>query len=134
MRIKNHPLHDIALFSQLSRGELDRIALVATEIRMPAGTVLMSQGAIGKEMVFVLDGVLEVSRDDRYVADICAGSFAGEAALLTDTPRNSTVTTKTDTRLLHIDGRGFSSLCRDIPQFNNMLVPVAAERFAATAN
>jgi CRP-like cAMP-binding protein len=134
MRTKNHPLHDVALFSNLSKTELDRIALVATELRMPAGTVLMTQGTAGKEMVFVLDGVLEVTRNRQHVADISAGSFAGEAALLSHEPRNSTVTTKTATTLLHIDGRGFSSLCREIPQFNEMLVPVAAQRAATPIN
>jgi CRP-like cAMP-binding protein len=128
MRTKDHPLSDIAMFSKMSRAELDRVALVATELRMPAGTVLMSQGAIGKEMVFVLDGLLEVTRNNEHVADIGPGSFAGETALMTNAPRNSTVTTKTASRLLHIDGRGFSSLRRDVPALDDVLKPVIAQR------
>ena len=127
-------LRKVPLFANLDRQELDALGLLATELSFPPGQVLLRQGDRAYEMFIVLDGTLEVTRDDIYIADIGPGGFAGEMALLTDSPRNATVTTKSDVRLLHVDARSLQNLLQSIPQIAVKMLPIVAGRVAANSH
>jgi len=121
-------LKSIPLFAGLDRHELDVIASAAVELRLPAGRVLMSQGAVAHEMFVVMEGTLEVIRDGEHVADIGAGGFAGEMALLTHAHRHASVVAKTDVTVLDIDGRSFSFVLEEAPQIAVKMLPIVAGR------
>jgi CRP-like cAMP-binding protein len=122
-------LKQVPLFSELDDDELDQVASKATDLVLKAGSVIMREGATAHEMVIVMDGTLEVTRADEHVADIGAGGFAGEMALISRAHRNSTVTAKTDVALLHIDGRDFAALLQDVPRFAVKMLPIIVNRF-----
>lgn len=122
----------VPLFAELSPHDLDHLHRVATTLDLAAGTVLMEQGAIGQEMVVVVEGVLDVVRDDQHIADIGAGEVAGELALLCHRPRNSRVVAKTDVSVVHIDGRGFAALLEEVPQIAVRMLPIVARRVPAS--
>jgi CRP-like cAMP-binding protein len=124
-------LRQVPLFSDLDSEELDIVGQAATDLDLEAGSVLMREGAIAYEMIVVVAGTLEVTRYGQHIADIGPGGFAGELALLTHAPRNSTVTAKTDVSLLHIDSRVFSTLLHDVPQIAVKMLPVVASRALA---
>lgn len=121
-------LRRVPLFADLDRRELDELGRHVTEISVPAGHLLVRQGTVGHEMFVVVEGTVEVTRDGVYIADIGPGGFAGEMALLTKAPRNSTVIAKTGVTLLHIDGRSFQTLLEDVPQIAVKMLPVVAGR------
>ena len=121
-------LKSIPLFAGLDKHELDVIASSAVELRLPAGRVLMSQGAVAHEMFVVMDGTLEVIRDGEHVADIGAGGFAGEMALLTHAHRHASVVAKTDVTVLDIEGRSFSFVLEEAPQIAVKMLPIVAGR------
>lgn len=121
-------LKSIPLFAGLDRHELDVIASAAVELRLPAGRVLMSQGAVAHEMFVVMEGTLEVIRDGEHVADIGAGGFAGEMALLTHAHRHASVVAKTDVTVLDIEGRSFSFVLEEAPQIAVKMLPIVAGR------
>lgn len=127
-----HAYHDhlkqVPLFADLDIDELDEVAQCATQLDYKAGKVLMSEGGSAHEMFVVVEGELEVTRGGEHVADLGPGSFAGEMALLTHTHRNSTVTTKTAASVLHLDGRGFSAVLRDVPSIAAKMLPIIASR------
>lgn len=122
-------LKQVPLFSELDDDELDQVASKATDLVLKAGSVIMREGATAHEMVIVMDGTLEVTRGDDHVADISAGGFAGEMALISRAHRNSTVTAKTDVALLHIDGRDFAALLQDVPRVAVKMLPIIVNRF-----
>lgn len=127
-----HSHHDhlkqIPLFAGLDKSELDAVGQTATELDYPPGKVLMRQGDRAHEMFVILDGQVEVHQDGAHVADVGPGGFVGEMALLAHSTRNSTVTTKTDTTALHIDGREFGTLLRKVPSIAAKMLPVVAGR------
>jgi CRP-like cAMP-binding protein len=127
-------LKQVPLFADLSRSELDHVAQAATDLNLDAGDVLMREGSLANEMVIVVDGALEVTRDGQHIADIGPGGFAGEMALLTHSHRNSTVTTKTSCSILHIDGRAFSALLADVPEIAVKMLPVVASRVTTNSH
>jgi CRP-like cAMP-binding protein len=129
-----HAYHDhlipIPLFAGLNEDELDAVAHASTQLDFKAGTVITKQGGLGHEMYIVLEGTLEVVRDDEHIADIGEGGFAGELAQLTHTHRTADVIAKTDVSLLHIDGREFSGVIDAAPRIAAKLLPVVAARWA----
>ncbi|MBC7644849.1 MAG: cyclic nucleotide-binding domain-containing protein [Thermoleophilia bacterium] len=55
------------------------------------GTELIEQGEVGDRFYVLLNGHVEVVRDNAVMATLCPGEFFGETALLFDTPRTATV-------------------------------------------
>jgi len=51
-----------------------------------------------------------VVRDDELVTTVGAGDYVGEAALLTDAPRNATVVATTPVRAYRLDREGFEQV------------------------
>jgi CRP-like cAMP-binding protein len=127
---KSHHEHlrQVPLFANLDARELDAVGVTATELEYGPGTVLMREGERPHEMFVMIEGQVEVTKDGEHVADVGAGGFVGEMALLANTTRNSTVTTKTDSVVLHIDGREFGTLLGNVPTIAAKMLPVVASR------
>ncbi|MDJ0767973.1 MAG: cyclic nucleotide-binding domain-containing protein [Ilumatobacter sp.] len=130
----NEHLKNVPLFADLDDHELEVVSRMATELDYDAGKVLLTEGGTAHEMFVVMEGTLEVTRGGEHIADIGPGGFAGEMALLTHSHRNSTVTAKTDTLVLHIDGRGFASVLHEVPEVAVKMLPIIAARAVAMSD
>jgi CRP-like cAMP-binding protein len=65
--------------------ELTRVALGNARFsrrRLPPGETLVEQGEPGLDMFLLLDGILDVEIDGKTVAQVGAGAFLGELAVL----------------------------------------------------
>jgi cAMP-dependent protein kinase regulator len=91
---------------------LDRAAFAAVVERldlrwMTAGETLVKEGEPGDSMFVVVQGTVNVLRQERgaerLIALLTEGAFFGEMALLTDAPRLATVIAATDGLLFEID-------------------------------
>ena len=121
-------LKKIPLFSECSRTELEAVAAVTDELRLPAGRVLMRQGAVGRELLVLVDGEATVVRGGETIAVRGSGDFIGELALVTHRPRTATVIAATDVRALVVTGRDFDRLVRDIPTIALKVLKTVSER------
>jgi CRP/FNR family cyclic AMP-dependent transcriptional regulator len=107
---KVQALKGVPLFEDLSRKELAELAKVSDDLEVEAGKELTREGETGKEFFVIVDGDIEVSRKGRRLASRGGGDFVGEIALLEDTPRTATVTTKTPVRLFVLTRQDFRKL------------------------
>jgi len=130
---KIEKLKQVPLFSECSSAELARIASVADEISFRAGRTLMKEGAPGREFVVVLEGTVEVRKRGRKVPIKGDDDFFGEMALLTDAPRNATVTTTSEVQALVVTDRAFRRLLDDSPQIHRKILAALAARIDDTA-
>jgi CRP-like cAMP-binding protein len=124
-------LAGLPLFSECSRRELDAVAAVADELRLPAGHEVMTQGARGRELVVLMDGEVEVTRGGKAIATRGPGDFLGELALVTHRPRVATVTATTDLRVLVVERGAFERLVRDVPSIALKVLQAVGERLPA---
>ena len=60
-------LRSVPLFADLDKHELDVLASASTELRLPAGKVLMTEGRTAHEMFVVMDGTLEVTKGGEHI-------------------------------------------------------------------
>jgi CRP/FNR family transcriptional regulator, cyclic AMP receptor protein len=121
-------LRRVPLFSGCSKRELEQIAGIADELDFPAGKVLIREGRPGLECFVVIDGQVSVTRGGRPVEIRGGSELLGEMALLTDQPRNATVTTVTPVHALVLTSRGFRSLVQTTPSISLKVLKSVADR------
>jgi putative ABC transport system ATP-binding protein len=84
-------LKTVDLFKNLTPIELTNVAEKVAKRQFVAGDVIIRQGEEGEDFFLISDGSVEVMREGHDVANLGAGEFFGEAALITGEPRNATV-------------------------------------------
>jgi CRP/FNR family transcriptional regulator, cyclic AMP receptor protein len=126
-------LRNVPLFAGCSKRELREIASVADEIDFPEGKTLAREGAAGREFFVLVDGDAQVTSDGRTLAQLGAGSWFGEMALLTSEPRTATVVTTSPVRTLVIADREFRALMERHPQIAGKVLTSVAQRLARNA-
>jgi CRP-like cAMP-binding protein len=119
-------LAQMSLFDGLTAHQLENVAGTILERRVKPGRSVIKQGQWGHEFLLVLEGELEVRRDDRIVAVVGPGGFVGEQAVLDDVRRNATVVARSPVVVGAIEASLFAPLLVD--------VPVLAERIAAASS
>ena len=124
-------LRGLPLFELCSKRDLRRIAALAVEREVEAGTELIREGEPAGEFYVVVEGEVDVRRRGRRVARLSAGSFVGEIALLSRSPRTATVTAATPLRVLTISGRDFVGLLDAMPELWLKVARTLADRVDA---
>jgi len=121
-------LAEVPLFSACSKKDLQLLSKRTERVHVPAGKVLVREGAAGAEFFVILDGEAEVSRHGRRVATLGPGDFFGDLALLDRAPRNATVTAKTEMELAVLGQREFAAMIDEVPGFAHKLLSGLAHR------
>ena len=121
-------LKRVPLFSHCSKKQLAAIASRADLIYLPAGVELIREGALGRDFMVIVDGAVDVRRKGRRINTLGAGDFIGEMALVSEGPRNATVTTTRDTELLVVTQRQFHELLEDTPEMQAKVLASLGER------
>lgn len=129
---KDHQEHlgRVPLFATCSNKELDAVARAATELDVPQGRILTTQGRSSQEAFVILEGEAVVERNGTQVAEIGPGSTIGELGLLADVPRTATVTATTAMTLLVFTPDDFHKVLSDVPALSRSLLKVLARRVA----
>ena len=126
-------LQRIPIFSGFDRRRMERLGMLADEVMVPAGKVLMRQGDSGSDMMVVVRGSVAVERDGNRLNTLGVGDFFGEIALVDGGPRTATVTTLEPTTLLVITHRDFHAMMDEFPEvaeqvlnqkFSDMIKPI----------
>jgi len=124
-------IKSVPLFSSCSKKELEAIAAQADELVVPKGKVLTKEGARGREFMVIVDGSAEVRKKGRRLNLLGSGDFLGEIALLSGGPRTATVTTTSETDLLVLTDRAFSSVTKKMPSIHASVLKALSERLEA---
>jgi CRP-like cAMP-binding protein len=124
-------LRGLPLFELCSKRDLRRIAAIAVEREVEEGSDLIREGEPADEFYVVVDGEVEIRRRGRRVARLGPGSFVGEIALLSRSPRTATVTAAGPLRVLAISGRDFVALLDTLPELWLKVARTLADRVEA---
>jgi CRP/FNR family transcriptional regulator, cyclic AMP receptor protein len=120
-------LATVPLFSACSKKELQMVAKTAERVEIPAGKVVVTEGAAGSEFFVIIDGRARVERHGREVASLGPGAFFGDLALLDRAPRNASVIADSDMEVAKLGQRAFDQLL-DHPGFSKKLLAGLARR------
>lgn len=81
----------VSFFSSLEPQELDAVASALEKVPFRKDENLIRQGDTGDAFFLVGSGAVRVVRDGKSVAELSAGGFFGEIALLFDVKRTASV-------------------------------------------
>ncbi len=103
-----------SVFRDLPKEEIATMAAKLQTMQVAAGDVIVRQGAPADKFFIIIDGEVEVIREDdgqaRQLATLTRGQFFGEMAILRDTPRMATVRAATPTTLFAMERDTFRGL------------------------
>ncbi len=126
-------LGNVSIFAGCTKKQLEHVARIVTELKIPAGANLMVEGSTAHEFVVIESGSAVVRRGGRKLAQLGKGDVVGELALVLHRPRNATVTAETDLTVLVVDARSFEKLLDEVPGLARRLLTTVAERLADNA-
>jgi hypothetical protein len=116
------------------RPALEELAGASQVIPLPAGVDVVVVGAPAHAFYAIVDGRVVVHHDDRAIAELKAGDHFGERGLLDEAPRNATVTTQEESRLLRIEGDVFLDALQAVPSLRADLARATSGRRGAAAS
>ena len=127
-------LKSIPLFSGCSKSELRALASSADELDLREGTVLTREGRPGREFFVLISGTADVTKDGKRIAQLGAGQWLGEIALLTNAPRTATVTASSAVDVLVITDRRFRTVVETMPSIALKILSSVGDRLARDAH
>lgn len=102
-------LKGVDLFRSFSDAELAKFAETMTEVQLEPEAILFEEGSKGREMYILLEGSLQIYKENRTITTILPVDYIGEMAIIEDKPRSATVIATTPSRLLQISPDQFDS-------------------------
>jgi CRP-like cAMP-binding protein len=126
-------LGQVPLFHKTSKKQRHTLAKLGKVMTWKNGSVAMKQGSKGAAFFLILDGMVDVTVDGNSVARLSDGDFVGEIALLTNQPRNATVTAVTDCNVFAFGRPGLAAALKTDPNLGLALLEAMASRRNSTS-
>jgi protein phosphatase len=108
-------LNQLSVFRDLSFQEILQTMRIIHERRAAIDERVVAEGEPGDSMFVVVEGTLEVRREQTVLATLSAGDHFGDLAFLDGLPRSATVTALTPGVLLSLRRDDFQQLVRENP-------------------
>jgi CRP/FNR family transcriptional regulator, cyclic AMP receptor protein len=121
----------IPLFEMVSKRAIHMIVAAATTRDVKAGTVLVEEGKLDRELFVILRGEATVSRGGRSLWTLGVGDFFGEIALLDRRPRTATVTARIDMRVMVLAAAAMEGIMRREPAVARRMLAAMVKRLPA---
>jgi voltage-gated potassium channel len=115
MLSKEDELRKVPLFSGLGRKSLAEIARIADMVELPAGEVLVKEGSLGFDFIFILESQSKAEECGKLIGRLAQNDFFGEVSLVAHRPGPATITAETPVKLLVVEPGYFDDLLEQVP-------------------
>jgi CRP/FNR family transcriptional regulator, cyclic AMP receptor protein len=106
-----------------------RLAEKGELLEIPAGEVIIEQGAYDNDLFFLIAGLVDVFVNGQYMATRAVGESVGEMALTgAASPRSATVVAKTAIGVVKLTEPVFNEIQEEFPRIWKPIAQVVAER------
>jgi len=129
-----HKLQAVPLFQGLSSKDLDRLGPMIDEVDVGANRPLAVEDTLGHEFFVLLEGTCEVRVGDETVAELHAGDFFGEIALIERDRRTATVVATTPAKVAVMTRSAFRDMSTRYPEIGERLRAAIDERMSRAAS
>lgn len=109
-------LKKVDFFYSLNISALDALIKALKKRGMKDGKIIIKQGEIGDRFYLIGSGEVFVIKDKKKVAELSAGDFFGETALITNLPRTATIQAASAGELFVLYKRDFKKILLSNPK------------------
>ncbi len=129
-------LKKIPMFADLPEDDLERLCQMVTEIRLPAGAELFTEGSPGNQAYVIKEGQIEIVKSSNgrevLLAVRQAGEVIGEMSLLDSAPRFATGRARNESMLLAIRHEDLDNLLNTSPSAAKAMLYTFTARLRST--
>lgn len=118
----------VPIFRECTPEEIAAISSVAQESGFHAGQIIVTQGTPGQAFYLILQGRVEILRDNRSLGAFGPGDFFGEMSLLDQAPRSATIRALEPTTCLMLSSWDFKGLLEKHPSIAIKLLEILSRR------
>ncbi len=93
-----------------------------------AGETVFASGDFGDKVYFIVQGEAEVERSGERVAKLHPGDIFGEAALISNQPRNATIRVSSQLDTVAVSRSAFQQLLMHLPGLSNTMQELMSDR------
>lgn len=125
---------DSQILQFLDDSGLLRLTKIGIHEHVPAGTIILSEGAVGYDLYLLAAGEVRILKSDvpgQEIARLKPGAIFGEMAAISQEPRSATVQTTVNSQVVRFPFNGVVSIFKDYPQIHSFLGNISAERTQA---
>lgn len=123
------------IFQGIEQGKLKLIAFAGQRISCNVGETLFRQNEYSDSVYIILDGSVNVFREDgdkrTLLAEIGSGQIFGEIGVLCNRPRTATIVSATELTVLRLPSDVFIEFVRELPQFAMAMINELSRRLDA---
>jgi uncharacterized protein YhbP (UPF0306 family) len=105
-----HRQRAYSVFTDLPVENIDTIGAALQQMEVAEGEVVVREGGPADKFFIVVEGELQVSREDGGTERVGPGGFYGEVSILNDAPRVATLTATKASKLLAMERDTFKEL------------------------
>ncbi|XP_032231588.2 uncharacterized protein LOC5507177 [Nematostella vectensis] len=121
-------IEKVPLFKGKEHGFLKLLSMYMRPIYFLAKEYIVRQGEIGHEMYFIQKGDVEVlDRDGNALAVLGPGSFFGEVSVLFNTPRTTSIRTRTNCDVYLLMKEDMTGVLSHYPEIKEEMIRIAEE-------
>ena len=99
-----------------------------------AGETVFANGDFGDKVYFIVSGGADVEREGEFVAKLHSGDVFGEAALISNQPRNATIRATAPLDTVAVSREAFQQLLMHLPGLNDTMRELMAGRMKQGAD
>ncbi|MDZ4180239.1 MAG: cyclic nucleotide-binding domain-containing protein [Coriobacteriia bacterium] len=118
----------VPLFSNCTAEEIAAVASVAQVSGFQAGQIIVTQGTPGQAFYLILEGRVEILRDNQSLGAFGPGDFFGEMSLLDHAPRSATIRALEPATCLMLSSWDFKALLEKHPSIAIKLLEILSRR------
>jgi CRP/FNR family cyclic AMP-dependent transcriptional regulator len=123
-------LRDVPMFRHLSKSELERVAGWLQAYSVPAGDLLVREGASAQEFFLIEDGEAAVLQDGERIAVLGPGDFFGEIGLVETNRRTATIIAATPMDVIVMYRPEFEQMEKELPTVADQIRATIKARLA----
>ncbi|MFQ5794855.1 MAG: Crp/Fnr family transcriptional regulator [Candidatus Bipolaricaulia bacterium] len=125
-------LKQTPLFSLCREKDLRSIIKIANEKKFEAGSPIIKEGDSGLGFYLILEGKVDIKRDDRLLSQRGVGDFFGEMTLLDGGPRSADVIATEPTRCLVLARWDLKDIVKSYPDVALYMLEELSRRLRET--
>lgn len=114
--------------TDFDKATVEKLASVGRPINIPERWAVIMENTPADKAYIILDGTVEIRRNNESVAELTAGDVIGEMAIVNGKLRNATVVASSPVRALHLTDKDLAELLDHDPDFADKLQKKATER------